>query len=73
MRCACYKQPGKTLPQGATILKLVTSQAGTVAAAGKPTTPAAATVAAAAGASPTTPQQLQVRVAAVLERGLSVG
>jgi len=62
--CPYCLQPGKTLPQGATILKLVTSQAGTVAAAGKPAA-AGATVAAAgatvaAAASPTTPQQLQV-------------
>ena len=57
-------QPGKTLPQGATILKLVTSQAGAAAAAGKPATvlgtPSAAS--AAVAASPTTPQQLQVCV-----------
>jgi len=54
-------QPGKTLPQGATILKLVTSQAGAAAAAGKPATVLGAGSAAVA-ASPSTPQQLQARV-----------
>jgi len=59
-------QPGKTLPQGATILKLVTSQAGAgAAAAGKPATVLGAGTAGVA-ASAATPQQLQACVTAVV-------